>query len=172
MAKKAKRKAKVRGEAKVKAKVKVKVRKRAGAPAPKKAAKDARAPKTGEILDRIHAVVRARKGADPETSHSAKLLSRGTAKVAQKFAEEAAEAMIEAVRKDRTRLIAESADVLYHLLVVWVDAAIRPADVWRELARREGRSGIAEKAARAKALALKQARRRRRLAAAATRKIW
>ncbi len=102
------------------------------------------------VLDRLWGVVRGRRNADPSISHSARLLSRGTAKVAQKFGEEAVECLIEAVSGTHEGLIAESADVLYHLLVMWVDADLRPEDVWAELQRREGISGIAEKAARAK----------------------
>ena len=103
------------------------------------------------VLDRLFAVVEGRRDADPTTSHSARLLSRGPAKVAQKFGEEAVECLIEAVAGNREALIAESADVLYHLLVLWVSAGISSDDVWAELIRREGISGIAEKAARAKA---------------------
>jgi len=101
-----------------------------------------------EVLDRLWAVVQARRDADPASSHSARLLGRGTAKVAQKFGEEAVECLIEAVAGNRGALVAESADVLYHLLVLWVDAGVRPDEVWGELVRREGVSGIAEKAAR------------------------
>jgi len=102
------------------------------------------------VLDRLWAVVRSRRNADPAVSHSARLLSRGTAKVAQKFGEEAVECLIEAVAGTHEGLIAESADVLYHLLVMWVDADLHPDQVWAELQRREGISGVAEKAARAK----------------------
>jgi phosphoribosyl-ATP pyrophosphohydrolase len=101
------------------------------------------------VLDRLFATVESRKGTDPAVSHSARLLSRGTAKVAQKLGEEAVEAVIEAARGNRDGVIAESADLLYHLMVVWVDAGIRPETVWAELERRQGVSGIAEKAARA-----------------------
>jgi phosphoribosyl-ATP pyrophosphohydrolase len=104
------------------------------------------------VLDRLFAVVESRRDADPNISHSARLLSRGPAKVAQKFGEEAVECLIEAVTGNRDALIAESADVLYHLLVLWVSSGVTPADVWAELIRREGISGIAEKAARAKPL--------------------
>ncbi len=100
------------------------------------------------VLDRLWATVLSRKEADPNQSHSARLLARGTEKVAQKFGEEAVECVIEAVAGKTTALIGESADVLYHLLVLWVDAGIRPEQVWTELTRREGMSGIAEKAAR------------------------
>ena len=100
------------------------------------------------VLDRLWGTVLSRKNAAPADSHSARLLSRGTAKIAQKFGEEAVECLIEAVGGHRTALIGESADVLYHLLVLWVDAGLRPEQIWAELARREGSSGIAEKAAR------------------------
>jgi phosphoribosyl-ATP pyrophosphohydrolase len=116
--------------------------KKAGAPA---------APLPGDadgVLDRLYAVVASRRDADPTLSHSARLLARGPAKVAQKFGEEAVEALIEAVRGNRAALVSESADVLYHLVVVWVSAGIEPAEVWAELHRREGISGLAEKASR------------------------
>jgi phosphoribosyl-ATP pyrophosphohydrolase len=103
---------------------------------------------SGAILDRLWTTVLARRGADPSQSHSARLLSRGTAKVAQKFGEEAVECLIEAVAGNKPALVAESADVLYHLIVLWVASGVAPADVWAELARREGTSGIAEKASR------------------------
>jgi phosphoribosyl-ATP pyrophosphohydrolase len=98
--------------------------------------------------------VMSRRNANPRISHSARLLSRGTDKVAQKFGEEAIECLIEAVAGRRDALIGESADVLYHLIVLWVDAGVRPDDVWKELTRREGISGVAEKASRAKHLPL------------------
>jgi phosphoribosyl-ATP pyrophosphohydrolase len=113
-----------------------------------------------KVIDRLWSVVLERRDADPAISHSARLLSRGTAKVAQKFGEEAVECIIEAVAGNKDAMIAESADVLYHLLVLWVSAGVHPSEVWAELERREGVSGIAEKAAR-RALAV----------AAATRKI-
>ena len=100
------------------------------------------------VLDRLWEVVQARRDADPAVSHSARLLSRGVAKVAQKFGEEAVECLIEAVAGNSEALVAESADVLYHLLVLWVSANVHPSEVWAELERREGISGIAEKAAR------------------------
>jgi phosphoribosyl-ATP pyrophosphohydrolase len=101
------------------------------------------------VLDRLWSVVTNRRDADPTLSHSARLLSRGPAKVAQKFGEEAVECLIEAVRGDRDAVIAESADVLYHLVVLWVSTGVAPEDVWAELMRREGVSGITEKASRA-----------------------
>ncbi|MCT8328072.1 phosphoribosyl-ATP diphosphatase [Albidovulum sediminis] len=99
-------------------------------------------------LDRLAATIAARKGADPETSWTAKLLAKGPEKCAEKFGEEAVEAIIEAVRGDRARLTAEAADVLYHLLVMLAAREVTLADVQAELARREGTSGLAEKAAR------------------------
>ena len=101
-----------------------------------------------DVLDRLWNVVMSRRDADPTISHSARLLSRGPAKVAQKFGEEAVECLIEAVRGDHDAVVAESADVLYHLVVVWVSSGVVPAEVWAELVRREGVSGITEKASR------------------------
>ncbi len=96
----------------------------------------------------LAATIAARKGADPETSWTAKLLAKGPEKCAEKFGEEAVEAIIEAVKGDRARLTAEAADVLYHLLVMLAARDVTLAEVEAELARREGTSGIAEKAAR------------------------
>jgi phosphoribosyl-ATP pyrophosphohydrolase len=105
------------------------------------------------VLDRLWRTIEDRRRAgDVRTSHSARLLARGTAKVAQKLGEEAVECVIEAAQGHRPEIVLESADVLYHLLVVWVDAGIRPEEVWAELRRREGISGIAEKAARPRGL--------------------
>jgi phosphoribosyl-ATP pyrophosphohydrolase len=106
-------------------------------------------PPPDHVLDQLYAMIAARRGGDPASSYTAKLLSRGTAKIAQKLGEEAIEAVIEAVRGERAGLVAESADLLYHLLVAWADAGIAPGEIWAELRRREGVSGIAEKAARA-----------------------
>ncbi|MBE7729857.1 phosphoribosyl-ATP diphosphatase [Komagataeibacter sp. FXV3] len=105
-------------------------------------------PATPEVLDRLFDVVESRRGTDPSVSHSARLLARGRRKIAQKFGEEAVECLIEAVAGNRGELVSESADVLYHLIVMWVDAGVKPAEVWAELARREGTSGVAEKASR------------------------
>lgn len=99
-------------------------------------------------LDRLAATIAARKGMDPDTSWTAMLLSRGPGKCAEKFGEEAVEAIIAAVRDGRENLTAEAADVLYHLLVMLAARDLTLADVLAELERREGTSGIAEKAAR------------------------
>jgi phosphoribosyl-ATP pyrophosphohydrolase len=105
------------------------------------------------VLDRLWQTVEQRRVAgDVEASHSARLMARGTAKVAQKLGEEAVECVIEATQGHRDATILESADLLYHLVVVWVDAGIRPEEVWAELQRREGISGIAEKAGRPKGI--------------------
>ncbi|MGO4125485.1 phosphoribosyl-ATP diphosphatase [Inquilinus sp. YAF38] len=100
------------------------------------------------VLDRLAAVIRSRQGADPASSYTAKLFARGRPKIAQKLGEEAVETVIEAMRGDADAIAAESADLLYHLLVLWADAGVAPETVWAVLEAREGVSGIAEKAAR------------------------
>ena len=102
----------------------------------------------GEALERLWRAIESRRGADPATSYTAKLFARGTAKIAQKLGEEAVETVIEGVTGDRTALVGESADLLYHLFVLWAASDIAPADIATELARREGVSGIAEKKTR------------------------
>jgi phosphoribosyl-ATP pyrophosphohydrolase len=87
------------------------------------------------VLDRLYVVINGRKGADPETSYTARLFSRGRQ-------------LIEGIRGDKAKLVGESADMLYHLLTLWAAVNVKPNAVWTELARREGLSGIAEKAAR------------------------
>ena len=103
---------------------------------------------SAETLARLYATIAARKGADPESSWTAKLLAKGPEKCAEKFGEEAVEAIIEAVKGDREKLTAEAADVLYHLLVMLAAREVTLDQVLAELERREGTSGIAEKAAR------------------------
>lgn len=100
------------------------------------------------ILDRLYAVIDSRKGADPSESWTAKLLAGGPEAIARKVGEESAETIIAALSQDRDALAGESADLLYHLLVLWAAKGVAPADVWRVLAAREGISGIAEKASR------------------------
>ena len=99
-------------------------------------------------LTRLAATIATRKGADPESSWTAKLLAQGPEKCAEKFGEEAVEAIIEAVKGDRAKLTAEAADVLYHLLVMLAARDVALQDVLAELDTRAGTSGIAEKAAR------------------------
>lgn len=102
------------------------------------------------ILHDLAATIEARKGADPDSSWTAKLLAKGPEKCAEKFGEEAIEAIIEAVKGDRAKLTSEAADVLYHFLVMLAARDVALDDVLAELARRQGQSGIAEKAARTK----------------------
>ena len=99
-------------------------------------------------LTRLAATIATRKGADPESSWTAKLLAQGPEKCAEKFGEEAVEAIIEAVKGDRAKLTDEAADVLYHLLVMLAARDVTLKDVLAELDTRAGTSGIAEKAAR------------------------
>jgi len=99
-------------------------------------------------LARLFATIEARRAADPEESYVARLLSRGSAKAAQKVGEEAVETAIAAAQDDRHETISESADLLFHLMVLWALMDIRPAQVMAELARREGVSGLTEKARR------------------------
>jgi phosphoribosyl-ATP pyrophosphohydrolase len=101
-----------------------------------------------DILQRLAATIAARKDADPAASHTAAMLAKGTAGCAGKFGEEAIEAIVEAVRGDREALTREGADVLYHFLVMLATSGVKLDDVLAELERREGVSGIAEKAAR------------------------
>jgi phosphoribosyl-ATP pyrophosphohydrolase len=100
----------------------------------------------GAIIDRLFATIAARRGGDASASYTAKLFSEGRARIAKKLGEEAVETVIAAM--DGNGLVGESADLLYHLLVLWADAGIAPADVWTALEKRMGVSGLAEKAAR------------------------
>ena len=101
-----------------------------------------------EILQRLFAVIESRIDGDVETSYTAALIQAGMPKVAQKFGEEAVETVIAATLGDDKQLVGESADLLYHLLVVWAVGGVKPDDVWSELARREGASGFEEKRSR------------------------
>ena len=96
-------------------------------------------------LERLYRTIESRRGADPATSYTAKLLSEGTAGITAKVSEEAGETVRAALGEGKARLIAESADLLYHLLVLWAAERVTPAEVWAELARREGTSGLEEK---------------------------
>lgn len=97
------------------------------------------------VLDELYAVIESRKGGDPAKSYTAKLFSKGRAHIAKKFGEEAVETVIAATGQERADVIAESADTLYHLLVLWSDCGIKPAQVFAELEKRKGTSGIDEK---------------------------
>lgn len=99
-------------------------------------------------LEKLAATIEARKGGDPETSWTAKLLEQGPEATARKFGEEAIEAIIEATKGDPAALIGEAADVMYHFLVMLTACDVTLADVYKELDRRSGTSGINEKASR------------------------
>ena len=99
-------------------------------------------------LEDLYDIIEARKTADPDSSWTAKLLSKGPEKCAEKFGEEAVEAIIEAVKNDKQGLTGEAADVLYHLLVMLASRDVPLGDVLEELARRQGQSGLTEKANR------------------------
>jgi phosphoribosyl-ATP pyrophosphohydrolase len=99
-------------------------------------------------LDDLYATILSRKTADPDSSWTAQLLAKGPEKCAEKFGEEAVEAIIEAVKGDRAALTSEAADVLYHLLVLLAARDVPLSDVLAELDRRQSKSGLAEKASR------------------------
>ncbi len=101
-----------------------------------------------EVLERLYKVVQERRKADPETSYIAKRLKQGTTKIAQKLGEEAVETVIAAVERDRAGVISESADLLFHWLLLLVDSGVSVNEVMTELERREGISGLDEKASR------------------------
>src|ERR1700743_197003 len=95
-----------------------------------------------DAIDRLFATIASRKGGDPGQSYTAKLLSAGVEKCAKKFGEEAVETVIAAIQRDKTELAKESADVLYHLLVLWAASGITPDDVYAVLKSREAQSGL------------------------------
>ena len=101
-----------------------------------------------ETLTRLEAAIAARRGADPASSYVAKLNAKGVGKIAQKLGEEATETIIAALAESREELVGEAADLLFHLLVLLSAKEVPLADVLAELDRREGTSGIAEKASR------------------------
>jgi phosphoribosyl-ATP pyrophosphohydrolase len=101
-----------------------------------------------DVLTRLAATIDARKGADPASSYTAKLLAGGPALAGKKFGEEAVETVIAAVQGDKDALAAESADVIYHWLVLLAASGVSLDDVAAKLEAREGTSGIEEKAGR------------------------
>ena len=103
---------------------------------------------TADVLERLFAVIDNRKSADLSESYSAQLLAAGADRIAQKLGEEAVETVIAGATGDRAGVVTESADLLYHLLALWVASGIAPSEVWAELAGREGRSGLDEKQGR------------------------
>ena len=103
---------------------------------------------SADVLDQLFAVIDARRDADPSSSYTAKLLAGGPTKIAKKINEEAAEVTIAALAEGKDAVTRESADLLYHVMVMWAAMGVRPEDVYGELARREGTSGIDEKNSR------------------------
>ena len=99
-------------------------------------------------MDKLFAVIESRKASDPSTSYSARLMAEGRLKCAKKLGEEAIETSLAAIAQDKAALANESADLLYHLLLLWAVCGLKPEDVYAALAAREGRSGLQEKAAR------------------------
>ena len=101
-------------------------------------------------LDKLFATIAARRGADPKQSYTAQLLAQGVERCAKKLGEEAVETAIAASAGKRGEVVTESADLLYHLLVLWAASGVAPDEVWQTLAGRENRSGLEEKASRTK----------------------
>ena len=98
-----------------------------------------------DSVDRLHQAVLAAKHADPAQSRTARLLRAGRSKIAKKLGEEAVEVVIDAMHGNRDAVVRESADLIYNLAVLWVSLGVTPKDVWKEMDRREGLFGIAEK---------------------------
>ncbi len=103
-----------------------------------------------DIINQLFETILSRKGADPESSYTASLYAKGTAKIAQKVGEEAVETCIEALQGNKEKLTQESADLLFHLMVLWADQGLTPDDVFKVLESRIGVSGIDEKNSRKK----------------------
>src|SRR5471032_355540 len=101
-----------------------------------------------DVLNKLFATIASRRGGDPQTSYTAKLLAAGVETCARKFGEEATETVIAAIQQDKVELAKESADVLYHLAVLWAASGITPEDVYAVLKARKGQSGLEEKAGR------------------------
>jgi len=104
----------------------------------------------GRLLDELWQVIESRRGADPQSSHTARLFEKGRTRIARKVGEEAIELIVEALQDNRDDAVEESADLVYHLLVLWADLGIRPEEVCEALAKRRGISGLEEKASRGK----------------------
>lgn len=103
---------------------------------------------SSQIIERLAETIASRQGGDADSSYTAKLFAKGRKKIAQKVGEEAVETVIAALAETPDKVVSESADLLYHLLVLWADTGVKPEQVWAELERREGTSGIAEKNSR------------------------
>ena len=103
---------------------------------------------TSRVIEKLFAVIENRKGKDSKTSYTAKLFASGRSGIAKKFGEEAVETAVAALSESPDQVIRESADLLYHLLVLWAEVGIKPDQVWAELESRKGVSGLDEKASR------------------------
>jgi len=101
-------------------------------------------------LEGLYTVIESRRNADPEESYTAKMFAGGVGAITRKVGEESLEVIIAALRETPQHVVAESADLLYHLLILWVEQGIRLEDVYEELESRSGTSGVAEKEARIK----------------------
>jgi phosphoribosyl-ATP pyrophosphohydrolase len=95
-----------------------------------------------QILERLFQIIKGRYGENPDKSYTAKLFSEGRGEIARKVGEEATETIVASLGEGGEKVVMESADLLYHLLVLWADVGIDPSQVWEELARREGTSGV------------------------------
>ena len=105
-------------------------------------------PKNLHILDALFATIERRRGDSPDQSWTAKLLAAAPELPVKKLIEEAGEVSIEAIKGDAPALTREAADLIYHLLVVMAASGVKASDVWAELERRQGQSGLDEKASR------------------------
>ena len=103
-----------------------------------------------EILDRLYETVLARKNAPADSSYTASLYAKGSKKISQKVGEEGVELALAGALSDRAEIVTESADLIYHMFVMWANADIKPEEIYAELAKREGLSGLQEKASRTK----------------------
>jgi phosphoribosyl-ATP pyrophosphohydrolase len=111
-----------------------------------------------DSIDRLFDAVLEARDSDPGVSRTARLFHAGRSKIAKKLAEEAIEVVIDAVNGDRNAVVRESADLLYNLVVVWAACGVRPGEVWKEMDRREGLFGIAEKLLKRNMLAKRRAK--------------
>ena len=102
--------------------------------------------RSGAIVDELFGIIEERRGSDPETSYVARTLARGREHVAKKVGEEGVEVALAGALGDRKGVVSESADLLFHLLILWSDAGVEPAEVFDELAKRRGVSGLAREA--------------------------
>ncbi|HSL80098.1 MAG TPA: phosphoribosyl-ATP diphosphatase [Pseudolabrys sp.] len=109
-----------------------------------------------DSIRKLYEGVRAARVQDPGSSRTARLLLAGPRKIAKKVAEEAAEVALECAAGNRDEVVRESADLLYHLVVLWVEAGVQPKEIWAEMDRREKLYGIAEKIAKNPIFELKQ----------------